>query len=548
MDRVKRLQQLMQEAERRAKDSVLLYEPLPMQERFLKSKASVRIVRGGNRSGKSLTSFLELARAARGLDPHKKYPERALLIYIVGYDLDTVGRVAHRLLFRPGAYRIIRDEVTNKWRAFRPWYKSDQDRYQESEPAPPMIPPECIDEKGWAWENKAERVFSVCRLLNGTEIRAFGSKSEPAMGDPVDIVMIDEDIHLETWATEMEARLSDRKGKMWWCAFPLLKNDAMVKLSQRAEAQADRENPDVAEFVLTYSDNPHIDPDEKRKRIEGWSSEERRARDLGQYVTDSVLMYPSFSREQHGLPRRGATEPDALEFLCPNGEIPDNWTRYMSVDPGHSVCAVLFGAVPPPEVGEYLVIYKELYLRGCSAEIFGREVANELRGRVCHAFIIDDHGSRVTQAGAGVTIRHQYSEQLELRSIASTYTHHGFFKGNDDPTGRAEMVRGWMCDRPGLGPRLRIVLDKCPSLVTEFSLFKKRILYGKHAGDKPIPVNNHACNALEYLVAYKPYYAPPPPVAAPNGVFERWKARFARKKSLNGGQMNLGPVSSHTRS
>jgi hypothetical protein len=544
MDKIKRLQQLQMEKLRRLKDSVLLYEPLPAQEKFFASKASIRIVRGGNRSGKSLSSFIELARAARRLDPHQKFPtNRPLLIYIVGYDLDTVGRVAYRLLFKPGAYRIIQDEVTGQWRAFRPWYKSDQDRYQESEPAPPMIPPEEIDDNCWAWENKAERVFSVCRLRNGTEIRAFGSKSEPAMGDPVDIVMIDEDIDNEAWATEMEARLSDRKGKMWWCAFPLLKNDALVTLSERAEKQQGRENPDVAEFILTYSDNPHIDPDEKRKRIEGWSETERRARDLGEYVTDSVLMYPTFKKETHGLPRFGATVPDYLEEICKNGVIPQDWTHYMSVDPGHTVAAVVFAAVPPPDIGDYLVVYKGLYLKQCSAAIFGDEVKKVIGDQQFQAFIIDDHGSRVTQAGAGVTILSQYSRALEVRGIKSKNTNSGFVPGTDDVLGRAGMVREYLATRDENGPRLRIVLENCEGLVREFGLFKKRVLYGKHAGDKPIAINNHACNALEYLIAFRPYYAKPDPPVNKNSAFWRFQNLFNSKRDPGKSQFKLGPVS-----
>ena len=212
----------------------MLFEPQEQQKAFFESNATVRLVRGGNRSGKSICTFMEFARVARGLDPFNKFPKnRPLLMYVIGRDADYIGRVAYRLLFKPGAIKIILDEKTGHWRSYRPWAE-DKERSHEAVDAPPFIPPECIDPKGWAFENKAERVFSVCRLnfgeghpMNGTEIRAFGSRSEPAMGDPVDVVLIDEDIDNEAWAIEMEARLSDRKGRMWWGACPQLQNNVM---------------------------------------------------------------------------------------------------------------------------------------------------------------------------------------------------------------------------------------------------------------------------------------------------------------------------------
>lgn len=553
-DPKKRLKALIAEENRRSKDPCILFEPLPTQDKFLRSRASIRVLRGGNRSGKSITSYLEMARAARGIDPNGKFPtNRPLLIYVIGYDADTIGRVAYRNLFKPGCgglLRVIKDKETGQWRNFRPWDSADVERHAESEIAPPLIPPEIIDQDGWAWENKAERVFSVCRLkfgpnhpMNGTEIRAFGSKSEPAMGDPVDIVVIDEDIDNEAWATEMEARLSDRKGKMWWSAFPLLKNSALMRLSKRAEEQKDRDTPDVAEFKLRYSDNPYIDENEKRKRIEGWTEEERQARDFGEYAMDSILMFPEFSRERHGLPRNGAIEPDALEAIVQNGVIPPDWTRYMTVDPGHTTCAVLFAAVPPPEFGDYVVIYDELYIKNCTARIFAERVREKTKGHSFHAFIIDDHGSRITQAGSGVTIRYQYSQELAAQGVYSEMTDSGFIRGSDNVEGRNSIVRSWMQERPLFGPKLRIVCAKCPNLVTEFSLYKKRVAYGKNATDKPVAKDNHACDALGYLAAYKPYYVeqPNPKVFSP--VFEHYKSYWMNKDQRDG-SVRLGPSAS----
>jgi hypothetical protein len=84
------------------------------------------------------------------------------------------------------------------------------------------------------------------------------------------------------------------------------------------------------------------------------------------------------------------------------------------------------------------------------------------------------------------------------------------------------------------------VLDRCPELVKEFSYYKKRVMFGNNASDKPIPVHNHACNALEYLAAFKPYYEPPPPSRAHNPVYDLW-LKWTGGKNTNKA-IELGPA------
>lgn len=556
-EKLQRLNQLAGGLDARRREALQLFNPLPNQEPFFSSKATVRIVRGGNRSGKSTCSMVELARALTGQDPHGKFPtNRPLLAYVIGWDLDHIGRVAYRLLFKKGAFDVIRDEKTGLWRAYDP--ATDAHRVAEKEPAPPLIPNRFIDQSGWAWENKAERIFSVCRFhygdghpMNGTELRAFGSKSHPAMGDPVDIVVIDEDLFFQGWVGEMEVRLSDRKGRMWWAAWPHSTNDALVRMSERAADQVTREKPDVQETVLRYSDNSFIDQDEKRKRIEGWSDEERRARDYGDFLTESVLMYPGFSLDIHGWPLQShhVRRPDPIDVFLENnaGQAPLNWTRYMSVDPGHAVCAVIFAAVPPPEVGDFVVIEDMLYLRGCDAEKFAEHVLPKVSGKNYQSFIIDHHGGRATQIGAGVSVSYQYSESLALRNIRSRETDCGFLPGSDDVQGRANTVRSWLAIRPDGTTKLRIVSQTTKAMQEEFRLYKKKIKH-QAAGvaevcDDPVLRHNHAMNALEYLAAMNPKYVPPQafdqPLSPGYRAYLEWRKNFERKHG--GDFVNLGP-------
>src|SRR5262245_8029645 len=114
--------QIAAELGRRRMESLRLWEPLEFQEQAHTSRASERVVRKGNRAGGSVWGSVETGRAATGQDPHQKYPtDRPLVIWLVGLGLSHIGRVFHRLLFKPGAFRIVKDPVTKVWRTFKPW-------------------------------------------------------------------------------------------------------------------------------------------------------------------------------------------------------------------------------------------------------------------------------------------------------------------------------------------------------------------------------------------------------------------------------------------
>lgn len=538
--------------QRLAKDPIALFNPLPKQKEFLESKASTRLFRAGNQVGKTATCAIDFAKAALGR--HPLFPSnRPLLLYVIGYDLDHIGRRVYSALFKPGLFQIIKDEHTGRWRTYRPWSKADEARQEEAEDAPPLIPPEVIDPKGWAWDHKADRQFSVCRLffgeghpMNGTEIRAYGSKSEPPQGDQVDLIWFDEDLADPKWVSEMYMRLMKRKGRLTWSAMPHLRNDALVNLSRLAEEQKHDEKPNVQEFVMSLLDNPYIDPEEIKKATEGLSHDEYRARVHGDFCADSILVYPNFNRDLHCYPRPPKEPKDVLDKLLDElkGQIPYEWTRYLSVDPGHTVCAVISGAIPPPElVGgqDFIVIEDELYLRRCDAETFGDEVKKLVTGRFYEAFVIDDHGSRVTQAGPGLTIKRQYSDALESRGVRSRQTDSTFYRGTDNIEGGCELVRGWMGIRINGTCKIRIMKERCPHLIQEFPYYKKKIVLKDEVQDRPLNRKCHALDALRYLAGIKPIYIKPDPPKKPDSPgYLAWK-RFTTE--MNQGQyINLGPA------
>lgn len=538
-----RIRQLASETARRKRESLRLFRAMPTQLPFFSTKASINLLRGGKRSGKSISAAVWFASAATGQPIHgphgKELPpvlptDRPLTLWIIGYDQKHIGQTIYRLLFRSGLFKIIKDKKTGEWRAFDP--VKDKNRVKEAKPAPPLIPKRFIDENGWAWESKPDRVFTVCRLQKrdpsweqGTEIYAFSSKGDPKQGDPVDGIWIDEDIRFPEHVSEWEDRLSDRKGRLIWSAFPHSKNDALVNMSARADEQKDRFKPDVFETVLAFSDNPFIDDDEKRKRLEGMSDDEIRARDKGEFLTDSVLVYPSFSQDMHGI-GCGMMSNEFDEYLKSNGYLPPHdWTNFIGIDPGHSVAAALFASIPPPEFGDYVYIWNEVYARKVHANVFAAMVRHEAQGRPFEAFIMDLHASRQTPMGfAGTTVGRQYSEAFRQQGLVSANTDSSFFPGSDNVPARLEVVRGMLAIRNDGTSRLRFFMDNLKNTCKEFRMYKK-VVTRDEVTDRPINAWNHSMAALEYICSYPGLkYVPPddtkPVVVSPGmAAFLKWK-------------------------
>lgn len=511
------------EKKRRSEEALRLYRPMPgPQEAFHYSAASERILRGGNRSGKSVAGFAETASAATGIpltDSQEKpipyrYPvSEPKTIWVIGYDQGHIGRVIYKNLFEGGAFYIIRDEQTGEWRCWKPWNEYDQAYEEKRRPAPPFIPPRLI--KSMSWEDKSNRVFKCCKLIDGTEIHAFSSKSDPAQGVKVHLVHIDEDIEYPKHISEWQARMADVKGRLIWTAFPHSNNNALQDLCERAQDEKDagKEDPDIEEFQLVFSKNPYIDDDEKRKMLLRWSKagvEEVRARDLGEFANENVYVYPNFSKTLHSVFRERVEERDEIDRILrqTNGMPPSNWTRYLSLDPGHTICAVLFAAVPPPDLGEYLILYDELYLRRASADDVAKAVYHKAAGWYFQEFLIDYNAGRRTVEGFGINIRAQYSKAFAKQGIVSAVTGSSFTYGMNDVSAGIFLVRSALDDRAFFGPRIRIVMHNCPNLIREFMRYKKRVVRDE-VREEPVQKDNHLMDALRYLVARDPDYVRP---------------------------------------
>lgn len=510
----------------------------------------------------SLAGFVEDARAVCGKDPYGKYPLRDGTCCCLGFGEKHIGRVIHKLLFRAGSFRIIRDEDTSEWRVYRPWSKDkggDSHREDESKPAPPLIPPRFIEEI--TWEKRSDRVFNICRLTTGWELFALNSNGDPsqAQGFDVNLYHIDEDTAQPGWYEEAIGRTAMTRGFIRWTALPHAKNDDMMNMIHRAKIQMEEPESERTTLLLRASmfDNPYYPEESKEANIKLWRDQGEdvlKKRAYGELTMDSVLMYPSFDRYIHNAINETDNAHRVQKILTgTNGTPPENWCLDMIVDPGHTVCAVLFIATPPPELGDFHIAYDELYIHRCDASQFGIETAAKVGQSTFQRFIIDAHGGELTSIVSGISPRRQYEHELSTRKVRCEQTGSRFLAGSDDVQGREICVRAWLSIRREGYPIFLVNVDRCPNLVREMERFKKlqQLVNGQKVtvdkGNRK--ANTHLVECLEYAAAHGlPYVKPKVRSKAQSFVQRvladrerRKKQRLASISGDGGDYISLGP-------
>lgn len=487
---------LINEYSLRMKEALMLYRPLPVAARFHASKTARRIVIGSNRAGKTLQCAVECARVVTGQDPYNKSLATNGKFVAVGQDEDHIGQVMWRKLAMPGAFQIIQDLDTGAWRAVRPDPKnplqldpSDEARRKLWRPAPPLLPPRLMPIKHVSWFKKKENIPKQVPLATGWELRFRSGNAAPDQGTADDFAWFDEEIRNELYYIEIAARLIDQGGLLVWSATGQSATDQLLAIHDMA---SDGEEG-FELFEVLIDDNPYLDAAKKRQFYSDCMAigqDELDVRYYGKLAAHALKVYPEF-------------QPLTVH-TCDDFDIPVEWTRYMIVDPGFQVCAVLFAAVPTDE--SQVHIYHEIRIAGSTPDMFADAVQAHMNSERVRfeAFIIDDRGSRARIANTGKTIGEAYWHALQERNLRARRT--GFVPGSDDVNGRTAELKRWMQVDPNTGnPKLQIHRGRCPHLVEEL----KKQFFHKKGVDKRKDKKGHFTDDLEYLAAFRPYYRKP---------------------------------------
>jgi hypothetical protein len=508
----------------------------------------------------TLAGAVEVARAVTNSDPHKKYPESGI-VACLGYGEKHIGKTFYPKLFRSGAFDIIKDLGTGKWRTYRPWPMADGgdlERDSEKKPAPPLIPQRFVKEI--AWEKRSERIFSVVRLTTGWELWAFNSAGDPgqAQGFQCKLYWVDEDLATAGWISEILFRLLKQEGYLRWTALPHGKNDEMLSLLDEWEKQQTEPEKTVEVITAATYDNKYIEPEKLAKTIKtarAMGEDVYRQRILGELSLESIYMYPTFNRRIHDVANVKPHSTEAQKILAEReGEPPEDWTRYASIDPGHNVLAIMFLAVPPEELGDQVFIYDECYIRQATHRSFGEAMQRKCSGQVFESFIIDIHGGRLSSVASGEMPVDKYADALSELGIAPQ-TGRPFIHGEDDRARRENEMRNMLAVGRDENPRLMVCAARCPNFCHEMERFKKKTI--KYGGkDVPLDegnrkVNTHTIEAVEQAIAIDLKWVPRRSSAVRRAVdwFTDWAKRNKNRQAMadrllqggGWGRINLGP-------
>lgn len=508
----RQLNDVLKELASRRREALRLYTPYPNQEAFHASRAKKKLAVGGNRGGKTLVCAAEIGRALTHSDPHSKYPDRPMRWIFVGKDLIHCSKVMYRKLFKPGAFPILRDLESGEWRAFNP--ATDLDREKECSDARPFVPARFI--KSISWENKKEETARTVKLVDGTECTFFSGEGEPPQGWDVDGVWLDEEIGHPKWFSEMVPRLVDKGGVLIWSFTPQIGSPSAYDLMNQADLMAADPDAPVQKFFFNIDTNTYIS-EERREAFKAdmaHDEEEYRVRVEGKSALEGQRIYGEFA--PHGVHR------------CPTFVVPDDWTRYVFVDPGRQVAAALFVAVPSPR-SEYsrhrAVVYDEIYHKKANAETMARLVKQHVGDTWIQEWVIDGHCGRQHEIGSGKDVQTQYTEAFVAAGLSQN-GFKGFQWGADDLDAGILAVKGMLQVSDGY-PRFIFMTEQLRWLKWEAERYaNKKLSRVNIVTDKPEKRHDHLMDCLRYAAMHNLRYVPPPRKATQRS----WSDKYLKAK------------------
>lgn len=513
-------------AERRM-EALRIFEPLPQQKAFLGSKCRQRIAYGSNRATKTTACAVDCARIVTGQDPHKRCPEKNGICYIVARDGRALATVIYKKLFDRESFKMIRDEVTGRWRAFRPYMPGDKAREDEAKWAPPLIPERMV--KKIAWFSKKERIPKLVILTNGWELHFFSGNAKAPKGVAVSLAWFDEEIPDTGWFAEIQARLLDRRGHFMWSATPEEGTDELLRLHERAEEEFDKcmdagTEPAIEEFFFLLEHNPHISDKDKQDFADSLTDEQKRVKVHGEFLQLGATCLPEFG-DMH---------------VCQPFLIPANWTRFAYIDPGYDTTAVLFMAVPDPydkAHAPYRYFYDELYLRQCNPDMFGYHMKHRCEGQDFHAFLIDGHEAVKHYPTSPKSVIDIFSDALKEHGVRSRTTGHGFIFGSDDPKADVAAIRLWLRDRLDTGPTLKVfpkeIMPKFHQEIRHWRR-KKEPGTGRILDEPESRGQVHLMAGLRGLVQHNPQWIKSRPSTAVDPIWRLLEEDRKREQALHG--------------
>lgn len=442
----------------------------------------VRIFRAGNRSGKSECNAWDHTALAAGLHPFYRRKRGPTKGWVIGLDWQQgIGTVIWPKIKKYLPMNLVRD-ISFMRRAA------------------PEIPSAVIFKDG------SEMVF-----------KSAESGPDKFAGADLDWIWIDEEAPTNV-VEEARMRLVDRGGMLSVSLTPV----ANIRWVSDLEQEKDRNGNLIAKVVRASMRDAMeagiLDREQVEAQLANLPERKRRVRELGDFASMEGLVYQDFSRDTHCLtPKAGGLYDGKGKWVYP-WPLPQSWRRYAAMDFGFSVPTAVVIAAEDPYT-EHLVVERVMYSNGVRVTRWAEEMRKGLLPTL-EAPLITDHDAmeRAELAAAGIPT----------------------CAAKKDVTPGIEAVERALMPMADGRPKLMFVLspdneapknhlsgrDDCHWLIWEIERYRyaEKKEKGPDAKDVPVKRDDHACDALRYLVYFlerrNAGAAPPIPFKPPEpGLF-----------------------------
>lgn len=464
-------EQVVQEWSRRHKHPSNQYEPGTEegwnQLSFHRSTDRYRLLFGGNQSGKSHTAAYEISCWLRGVHPHRSVPLTPTQVWCISAEYSTL---------EAGIFRHLCDTAEG----------------------PGLIPDWEIERRGPKVPGGHD-IPSFVELKNGSRVTFKSAKGgeearQKFQAAAIHLISIDEEIDGHSFI-ELKMRTLKTGGNFIISATLVESHDWIVQLEELAL----NKTPGYFITRLHTEKNPYLDEETVRVMKQELSFDELEVRYYGKSRRAVGLVYNTFREDKN---------------ICKPFPIPNNWTRWMSLDPGIRTFAGLWIAISPPVDGKSKAYaYREMYEHNAplwevartikAAEgwsfnesltgTFGHYVFEEEEGCefIARRVIDDKRGSRLITGDEGVM------DQLHSR--------YGILTTPADRAKRPgiEECRHWL--EHGFQ-----VFSTCENFIREVKRYRIRPGEAKKDRnepiDEPVKKEDHLMDCWRYIAMERPVY------------------------------------------
>lgn len=242
------------------------------------------------------------------------------------------------------------------------------------------------------------------------------------------------------------------------------------------ELWKDKAHTEEYELVeATTYDNAKNLPEDFIKSLESLPELMKRKYVLNDWSVAEGLVWADFKEDRH---------------VVDSFEVPDAWKEVIALDHGYNhPTAILFGAV---DFDGTLYIYDEIYEREKLASAHAAHIKElEPKWKQMKRFIDPSCRNKIMQKNG------------MMYSIMDEYLEHGIMFNcaqNDWDAGVNRVAEYFKRDK------LKIFKDKCPNLIREIKQYKYKPQKpgAEKTDERPLKINDDACDALRYLVMSRP--------------------------------------------